>query len=254
MKRYLPLRVLCLLMTASSVERRVLSFRVAFGYKDARPARFVSDLYEKVQLIQRLSQPCREKGQYSCGFTRAADDGDWLYRKLRTENGKQLLVNLRITASSASPDDEANRRDRFQEFLTQASEDNFLSGVRQAEATVYVGHSRDGGGPDFSPPRLRRDEHVDYSWYQKTQPGLNKMLAALKKNTVHRRRPLLRQPLRPQGQVLGLVSCRSTQLFARMIEKSSKAVELISANELVYYTDGLAMTERALTKIVAENL
>jgi len=247
-KKGLPLFILCLLMTASSVERRQLTFRIAFGYKDARPARFVGDIYEKVQFVQRLVQPCYEKNQYACEFVRAKDDGDWLYRKLKTENGSQLIVSLKVTSSSASPDDEANRRDRFQKYLSQISENNFLTGVRRAEATLYVGHSRDGGGPDFSPPRLRGNQSVDYFWYQRAKPGLNKLLVALKAKPFSN----LDGSRRIRKPILGLISCRSTQLFSRTLYRSGRQVELLSANELVYYTDGLAMTEKAISKVITE--
>jgi hypothetical protein len=245
-KKYLSVSIVCFLMTASAVERQRLTFRIAFGYKDARPARFVSDLYEKVQIIQRLLQPCREKNQHVCDFARAKDDGDLLYRKLRTNKGYQLVVSLRVTASSASPDDDSNRRDRFQDYLSQASEQNFFSGIRRGEATFYVGHSRDGGGPDFSPPRLKHDQHIDYAWYQKAQPGLRKLRAALKG------RPL--DSKRSRKQILGLFSCRSTQLFARSVHRSGRQVELVSATDLVYYTEGLDMVEKALSRFISEAL
>src|SRR5579871_5723859 len=44
--------------------------RIIFGYKDARPARFVGDRYERLVLINGLTGPCLPK-RFDCEFERA---------------------------------------------------------------------------------------------------------------------------------------------------------------------------------------
>src|SRR4051812_11465617 len=66
---------------SEACRRRYLSFyekpeidvKIVFGYKDARPARFVADRYERAVFIQRLVRECKGEN-FACGFRRGEAD------------------------------------------------------------------------------------------------------------------------------------------------------------------------------------
>jgi len=198
---------------------------VAFGYKDARPARFVGDRYEKFALVNYLLQPCAPD-HYACGFTRDLEDGDLFSKLILGPDGRVRTVKLRVTHSSVGPDDDENRQDSFQKWQSKYAQTAFLEGLKGAEAVFYNGHSRDGGGPDFGPPRLRWDKHPNYHWYAKNAPGLKRLLDAIGGKQI-------------QLKLLGLYSCVSSRLFSEEIISTKKALALITSQELLYYTDAL---------------
>jgi len=90
------------------------------------------------------------------------------------------------------------------------------------DVVFYVGHSRNGGGPDFYPPHLTTAGLVEYPWYEKNAPGVPFLVQAL--NT------------RVQGklQMLGLMSCSSQSHFLSAIKTAAGSkVGIISSLNLV---------------------
>lgn len=214
--------------------------RVAFGYKDARPARFVADRYERLYLIQSLVKPCETNQDLICDFKRDKNDLNIFTKRIRTSEGESPLLRLYITASAAGPDDDDNRLNPYQNHLSKASRFNFMEGLRSAEAVFYIGHSRDGGGPDFNPPQLRDDMYVDYPWYRKNKPGLGLVLKNLKAPKKTKRSPFK----------LGLLSCDSTQHFEKTLKGASKIAKVITVPRLIYYSDALKMLEDEISKYI----
>lgn len=212
--------------------------RVAFGYKDARPARFVGDRYERLFLIQSLMASCGSKSDLACEFERDKSDLNFLMKRIKTSTGEPQVIRLQITASAAGPDDDDNRNNPYQSKLSAMSRRNFLEGLRSAEAVFYVGHSRDGGGPDFSPPRLLKNKHVDYVWYRKNQPGLRILLKNLR---IHKK--IKRSPFK-----LGLLSCASTQHFEKRIQSATEKAQMVTVPKLIYYADALQMLRTELSQ------
>jgi hypothetical protein len=223
-------------------EHAPANVRVAFGYKDARPARFVGDRYERMFLIHELMGAC-EGGNQACGFERDKKDMNVFMKTVKVKE-QEFVIRVNITASAAGPDDDDNRTNPYQKHLTHNSRENFLEGVRVAEAVYYVGHSRDGGGPDFKPPRMTKQKHVEYPWYVKNKPGLKSLLANLKTDKKHERGPLK----------LGLLSCASTQLFEKRIKEVHAKVELVTVPRLLYYMDGLEMLRKELSKYIQNKI
>ena len=216
---------------------RVFDVRIAIGYKDARPARFVSDRYERATLVHSLLKPCAVSANLACGFARHPQDGDLLLKTFTTNAGAKAKVRLRITASSAGADDDENKRDPYQEPLSKFAEANFLGGIAEADAVFYIGHSRDGGGPDFAPPRLNEYKHVDYDWYKQEKIGLGKLRKALRE---------VNSSLPGGLRVLGLMSCASTLHFAKKLHADAPKLELKTMKELVYYAAALSETLSAV--------
>lgn len=211
---------------------------VAFGYKDARPFRFVADRYEKMYFIQRLTSPC-EAGQHACAFARTPEDWELFKKKITGVDGKPLDVKIRITTSSAGPDDEENRVNPYQRWLSQRSDTVFTQGLKTADVVLYSGHSRAGGGPDFRPPTLYANNHVAYGLYKKKQPGLKLITTTLEKNQDS------------AVKILGLFSCASSQLFVKAIQEKKPGIGVITSTALLYHADALENMMMSLDSILA---
>jgi hypothetical protein len=221
----------------SFYEKPTVDVKVVFGYKDARPARFVADRYERAIFVQRLLRPCRGV-DHACGFTRSDADADLFLRKIAGPDGKERTVYLRVVQSSVGPDDEANRKDPYQAWRTRYANLAFLQGLTSADAVFYNGHSRGGGGPDFTPPKLGRDGGVAFDWYRERQPGFDPIVATLEGAPSHLK-------------LLGLFSCASTKLFLDRIQKVKPDLGLITSSRLIYFSDALESSLEALSALLA---
>ncbi|MBC7693514.1 MAG: hypothetical protein H7222_17240 [Methylotenera sp.] len=226
--------------------RPKVDVRVIFGYKDARPARFVADRYERMLFIQRILEPCTDKS-FACGFTRSRTDADLFTRKIngpaRGAPGKSVLpaeekqVDLRVLQSSAGPDDEENRLDPFQKWRSEYASRSFLQGLSEADAIFYNGHSRGGGGPEFEPPLIRADHEVDFKWYREHELGLIPIL-----NTFEHAPSRLK--------LLGLYSCASSRHFMDRVLAAKPDLGLITSPRLIYFSDALESSLEALSALL----
>lgn len=220
-----------------------LDVRVFFGYKDARPARFVADRYERAIFIQRLIGPCSD-GRQDCQFVQFFDereeahDTQVFYKQVHNRNGDPVRIELRVFASSAGADDHENRKNPFQKWRSDYVKDQFAKALKTADIVFYNGHSRAGGGPDFSTPELTKAKHVHYTSYQKNKPGLIFIQETLKQNP--------NSPL----QVLGLYSCQSDQLFKKKVEAAKPSLKVIGSRQLLYFSDALNDSLDQLSQIL----
>lgn len=226
---------MCLTMEKSLYAKNTLKIRMIFGYKDARPARFVGDRHERLAFIERISATCDSHSKEPCGFIRSHDNADLFMKKLKIK-GKDRRVLLWVVNSSVGTDDQENRDDPFQRWKSKYAEDAFLTGLSNADVVMYDGHSRFGGGPDFGSPKLAADGTVDPSSYQTDRPGLTKMITALKDS----RKGSASAKANPFSRlkVLGLFSCSSSQHFTEEIHDVSKT-GVVSSKVLMYYSDAL---------------
>ena len=218
--------------------RPELAVRIVFGYKDARPARFVGDRYERNLLVSYLVAPCPAH-YHACGFRRDPEDADLFLKDITGPDGKPRRVKLRLMHSSAGPDDEENRRDPYQKWLSRQAQNAFFGGIRDVDVVFYNGHSRDGGGPDFTPPRLRADKHVNYWWYANTKPGLTTLLNVLEASET-------------RARLLGLYSCVSTGLFSETLRQADEKLALVTSRRLLYYADALKSLLGTLSAVLGQ--
>jgi hypothetical protein len=213
-----------------------VEIRVVFGYKDARPARYVGDRYEALALKQRLLANC-SLGNTGCGFKPDGADAELLWREVADPQGNPHELWVRIVHSSVGPDDEENRRDPLQARQSAHAKASFLDGLSTARAVFYDGHSRDGGGPDFAPPRLTGDEHVDYHWYSENRPGLNEL------------RPRLGE--KDLTKLVGFFSCISDRFVPELLEERED-LALISSPRLMFYADAIDSLHAAISSLAGK--
>ena len=216
-------------------QKKTLVIVYVFGYKDTRPARFVGDRYEKLQLVQRLTRSCDDE-QYLCEFERSAKDA-YIFEKQITRGPETQKIILQLVSSSASEDDDENRRQPWQEWQSLRARQSLLRGLQQADIVFYNGHSRSGGGPDFAPPVLNRTQEVDYSYYRLEKTQFKILLDALRKSKAH---PTL----------VGLFSCRAEDLFGSQLEAVNQRVTLLAAPHLISYQEALHDSVYALEAIL----
>ena len=228
----------CLKSYSTLVEDSELSFHLAFGYKDARPFRFVADRYEKMYFAGRLTKPCDE-GITACGFERSKSDPDVFTKSVKDTFGKPVLVKVMLTTSSVGPDDEENRINPYQRWLSQKVENAFKDSIKKMDVVLYSGHSRAGGGPDFRPPVLYKNNHVAYGPYKKKQPGLKLILNSLEASKTS------------GAKIIGLFSCASNQLFVNAVQTAKPGVGVISSSALIYHADALENMYMTLDSIMS---
>lgn len=199
----------------------------------------VLDSMAKKSLIQILTQPCIG-GVEACEL-RVIDE-NLLQKQIYRSDGRPIVVNLWIHHSSASISNWRNNADLVQDQLwqTQIAEESFFGDIEKGtEVVIYMGHARKGGGPDFSPPILRKNGHPDYAIYQKSRKGLKRLLSAL---DFSRQKP----------QLIGLLACNSHDLFVPQVQKKSPQSLLVSADALFNYIDiiptGFAIVDSILAR------
>lgn len=177
-----------------------------------------------------LLAPCQGDLQ-ACGFRQHGDpsNGSVTLEKKLLVHGSTVPVRLTVAYSSASQNFILNTTSlvaRQKAFSSQA-EQIYLSGIRDADIVFYNGHSRNGGGPDFTPPVLRNDYHPNYEGYYKIKrPGIKKVLDSLKDSS-------------NKELVLGLFSCSSYSHFYTMLTKAAPQTRLILSTDLIDYHDAL---------------
>lgn len=226
----------CRAAYSSLYARDSIDARIVFGYKDARPARFVADRYERLLFIEKILAGCAQ-GEFACGFRRSEKDGDLFLKSISGPDGRHREVYLRVIGSSVGPDDEENRKDPFQAWKSRTAESAFFQGLANADLVFYNGHSRAGGGPDFSPPELDASLGVAFGWYKNRQPGFSRMEDSLK----HEPNFL---------KLLGLFSCASNRLFVKSIEAVRPGIGVMSSSKLIYFSDALENSREMLSAVL----
>jgi hypothetical protein len=217
-----------------------VNIRIVFGYKDARPARFVGDRHERLAFVQRILRTCEGANQ-ACGFNRDDDNADLFTKEIDGPDGRKVNVRLVVASSSIGSDDASNRQDAYQKWQSGYAERIFLTGIEKADIVFYNGHSRFGGGPDFEVPHLTEAGTVDVSYYRGRRPGFQKIREKLHERVAKGEDSL---------KLFGLFSCTSSQHFAEEIEAESKGTGLISSRSLIYYTDALDNSLSALSAVL----
>jgi hypothetical protein len=171
-----------------------------------------------------LTARCEGKLQF-CGF-KELTPGE-LTKKVKMPDGTKVKVVLEIQHPSISTVHSENVGPLKDQQLQKTAEMNewFFGGLKDADLAIYHGHARNGGGPDFSPPVLLKSLHVNYPFYQKTKPGLTRLIEGLK------------AAQHPAAMVI--MACNSGPLFGKAIDAVAPEMGLISTNFVPKTGDGI---------------
>jgi hypothetical protein len=209
----------------------VIDIRIPIGYFDWTIGRDVVtegnnyglspsiDIGAYSAMKKLLTATCRGSVQF-CGFRQ---DGDYKFSKQVNVHGRGYQVRLEMGFSSVSESFATNMGRKSGEQTQRSSymEDFFKSGLRNADAVFYLGHSRNGGGPDFKPPVLIEGMNkVNYKgYYQIKRPGYGVMMAGLSG--------------RHQPAILGLMSCDSRDHFVSSLRSAAPRTGVISSTAVI---------------------
>jgi hypothetical protein len=151
----------------------------------------VSDITFDAELCKQATH------RYACGFHRDPGNPRSFIKKVRAPDGsvKTLRLNIISAITEGKPQAQASAD----------AERDFLSSLNTDEVVIYIGHSRDGGGPDFNPPRLLANGEHDYAWYRAHRPGF----LAIEHELTHSKN---------HPQLLALLSCSTGQHFAKSLK------------------------------------
>ncbi len=210
----------------------VLNIAVGFGYWDNSPEEFVFDQYIANGFRNALVAPC-SPGMNVCGFTRT---GDFFTKTISGPDGKSNRLTISVTQGSLTSSNLKNTTElkAQQNAKCQAATTKYFNEVsRGSEVVLYIGHARDGGGPDFCPPVRRADKHTNYDWYQAQAPGLNKLLTSMQAS----------RTAGIENQIVGLYSCYSRGHFHKKL-----AAKIPDAGYIL--TDIAIMSPDAIASVV----
>jgi len=194
-----------------------INMTVAFGYDDVSE-KLSNDQKSLDIFVKTLTAKCPRWGQRLCGFTLKSKNPTVLVKKVFGPDGRPRTLKVTADAASVSPDNEANRINPLQKIQSQSVQNLFLKGLETSQVTIYMGHSRDGGGPSFAPPKLNSKGHVDYNYYHKNKVDKNLMVKSLAKS------PLM-------SRIVALISCSSIRWFSRSIENQAPSSGIIGTTE-----------------------
>lgn len=190
---------------------------VDFKYNGRNYGRHAAvDPFLRAAVDQVLTSPCRKpRSQQLCDFdVISTNDVETFYRR---DGAGGIVQEIRVLSGAISTehDDNVGRDAQEQLRRSERAEQSFMKAFEGSEAVIYIGHSRQGGGPDFRPPRLKRNQLVDYDSYAKDRPGAKRTLTAVKgKNRLARS--------------LAILSCDSTDFFMGEIAKAGPDMELVT--------------------------
>lgn len=215
---------------------------VALGYSDTidQGEDLVMDRPLKRQIFHFLTKPCRYDRQGFCDFRVVREEvGEPIHfrRTLEGRGSERIDVEVLLMDSSYGELNSENKTvyREEQNRKSEAARKFFAWSLQNADVVFYEGHSRDGGGPDFFPPRAARSGKVDYPWYRKFRPGLEHLLAVLQK-------------VESPPHFLGLFSCASDSHFRKSLAPYFKSRNLILSTRLV---DGEGTKEAVLSSLEA---
>ncbi|MEQ1721834.1 MAG: hypothetical protein ABL930_01570 [Pseudobdellovibrio sp.] len=235
----------CMPVYKNALSKGVLDIHYALGYFDDSQA--IDILYDNKNLglspsldiavfdVIRgfLKAPCAASSpQKLCGFEEQGEPNNGLVilTKKITLLEQSVTVRVSLSYASASENFVANKTtlNERQKFLTQQSEQNYFGAIGSAaDVVIYNGHSRNGGGPDFNPPLLKDDLHVNYDgYYQVKKPGISRVLEMIKNG-------------KNKDQVIGFFSCYSQRWFYDSIMKANPKQKVVFSADTIDYLDSL---------------
>jgi hypothetical protein len=141
----------------------------------------VRDGFERSALLALLLSPCRSEHNQFCGFKPI--HAELFTKSVLLPDGRQRTIEFGLHQASISANDKANRTNPQQQVHSEKVRQQFIQASGSADVLIYSGHSRYGGGPDFSPEVLT-DTGDDFpSYYRQRKNGLHDLLGGLNSRT-----------------------------------------------------------------------
>ena len=212
-------------------KKQALDVRIALGYFDDTTGKETKlksgasrgyspslDIVNFNALRSAITTDSHGVDQKLCGFKEVSSrQGLSILERKTAVHGTFSTVRITLTQPSASYFFAANTGPlkATQKNLSRQSEENYFGGMGSADIVFYIGHSRNGGGPDFNPPLLDAGHEVRYTgYYERKEPGLEKLLTAL-------------APRVNSEVIVGLFSCLSLDHFSRPLLEQNPNRKLI---------------------------
>lgn len=177
------------------IDNRQVEIRLGFGYMDVSDGKgweYRGFRYPNASSQDHMAYDAMKAMLLSscsgdleaCDFDQDRRDKNLLTKTIRGPSGEKITAIVRLAHASNKSSYYTNTvlEKSIQEQLSREAEALFFGGIKSADVLIYMGHSRNGGGPDFRPPRLLRDGHPNYAgYYMDRTPGLNALKEAFKK-------------------------------------------------------------------------
>jgi hypothetical protein len=222
-------------------DKEIIIFRVAFGYGDSdKIERPTYDLMQYEFFMRQMTSHCFSQNISLCGFQKDELEKNLYTKKILGPKGQVHTIKLYVTNASYSPDNIKNigKYNHLQSEKTKESEDNFFQGAIESDALFYIGHARNGGGPDFKYAVRNHLGKKDYkNYYQVKRPGLNHLLNSLKKRLT---------PIK----FIGIMACDSNKWFYKELSEITPQTSFITMNGLGNIIDDLETGMAALDSLL----
>ena len=119
--------------------------------------------------------------------------------------------------------DKLNRQNPQQNSQSETTESLYYNSFTNSHFIFYLGHSRNGGGPDFFPAKLTEAHHPDYKWYNKNKFKKDALL-----NQLNRIKPN-NKPL-----LFAMISCSSYLHFQKTLISTLPDTLLFFSKQSIY--------------------
>lgn len=223
---------------ADFYSKETVDVSFVFGYEDFHDDAVSGDTIRRQTMIRKVTEACQPNNLVqACGF-KETDDVDVFEKAVRGPTGKRHTVRLRLTASSYSSSDRVNRLfPEEQKLASERASKVFHDGLNSADMLLYIGHARDGGGPDFAPAVRRSNGTIDYDYYKKEQPGLMRLTKEM-------------QALRKSPKILGFLACDSKRWSASLARMAPKSGLILSGTNEIPLEAAVVQAYLALDSVI----
>lgn len=193
----------------------VMDISLVMGYHD-RPGRSPRDQEDFAKVKELLTRSCWGVSNGLCEFSWVPNDLPdnitVLEKKIENyQGGAPFRIRVTLGYSSATLEDHSNVGpdgviSATQARFSNAAEEQFFGSLRAGtcEVCAYMGHARDGGGPDFRPvPLTWRDGRGApiYSKYKRQRTNYRRLLESVQRSPVASR------------QLIAILGCASMDHF-----------------------------------------
>lgn len=213
------------------LEDKIIDIRIPIGYFDWTIGREVVkdgrnygyspsiDIGAYSALRNLLTKPCAGQSLF-CDFIQ---EKEYIFTRVVTIRGRSYAARVEAYFSSVTEliDRNTGRAGGDQRQRSDYVARFFKNSLAGADAVFYLGHSRNGGGPDFDPPVLVPGTNkVDYNgYYKKKRPGYFMMMSALSGGN--------------QPAILGLMSCDSRDHFMQSLRSKAPETGVITSTAVI---------------------